>query len=176
MTPTRGILLGLSLFALGAACQKASEELDAKRMPQPPPPESADVPAALRISVSIDGIEAEPVDAAKLDATQPSFVDEERRAWLLRDLLGPAAMREGVVFAVSAATGPEVLLRPGKGDKDPQPVLLLSRRGEPVATLVSPEEPFPNYHGMGGRLRRRGDPVPRVEGFSRIRIYVGSQE
>jgi hypothetical protein len=38
--------------------------------------------------------------------------------------------------------------------------------------MVAPGDPFPAYHGQGRRLSRPGDPLPRVGGVTRIRVYL----
>ena len=37
-----------------------------------------------------------------------------------------------------------------------EPVLYLTRRGDIVVAAVDPKDPFPKYHGQGGRLHRAG--------------------
>lgn len=164
-------------FALAAfSCQRASEEGDTKRVPRPPPSalpgEAAAVPAHLRVEVSVDGAATAAIDAARLEERPADFADAERRAWKLAPLLGDAAARPGAVMAVSAKDGPEVLLRTPANAEEPQPVLLVSRRGEIVATMLDPAAPFPEYHGRGGRLGRAGDPLPRVSGVTRVRVFL----
>jgi hypothetical protein len=39
-----------------------------------------------------------------------------------------------------------------------------------VVTVVLPENPFPDYHRQGGRLRRPGDLTPRISPVSRLRV------
>lgn len=158
--------------ALAAGCQKVSDEGDPKRMPKPPPPPGAILPETAHVAVTIDGKDATPIDAAKLAGTPPDFQDDERRAWKLRTLLGDTVERAGVVIAAAASSGPEVLMHARKGDADPEPVLVMSRRGELVATMISPGVPFPEYHGRGGRLGRSGDPLPRISGVKKLRVYV----
>ncbi len=158
------------VFAL-CSCQDGSDLTEAKRSPKPPPPESDALPQ-ITIAVEVDGAAAKPIDPARLDAVPPEFSEEDRRGWRLATLLGEAAKREGAVLAVSGEDGPEVLLRVPKDVEAPQPALLVSRRGEVVATMVSPQAPFPGYHGRGGRLGRGGDPVPRIVGVRKIRVYL----
>ena len=86
--------------------------------------------------------------------------------------MGDAAKRSGVVIAVSGADRPEVLLRNPEDADKPQPALMTTRRGELVATMVSPQDPFPEYHGRGGRLGRSGDSIPRIVGVRKIRVYL----
>jgi hypothetical protein len=60
--------------------------------------------------------------------------------------------------------------RPATAD-EPQPVLFFTRRGEVVATQVRPEDPFPQFHGQGGRLRRPGDTTPRISPVVALRVH-----
>jgi hypothetical protein len=65
-----------------------------------------------------------------------------------------------------------VVMRQPRTDKDPMPVLTQSRRGGIVAAMVSQSDPFPPYHGQGRRLARPGDPLPRIDGVTKIRVYL----
>lgn len=160
-----------ALLALGA-CTKASESTDAKRTPKPPPaPASAENSAAISIAVEIDGAPAPLLDSAKLASTAPDFKDEEHRAWKLSTLLANTN-RPGMAFAVSGDQGVTIVLRSPKNPGDPFPAAMLNRRGELFATLIDPAQPFPAYHGQGGRLARPGDPSARIGGVTKIRAYV----
>jgi hypothetical protein len=154
------------------SCTKASESGDAKRMPKPPPSPSTEVTGTLHINVQIDDQPAPPIDAARLAATKADFEDEDRRAWKMVTLLGPAAGRDGVSIAVTGAKGLTLVARPTKNSADPIPVLVTSRRGEAHFALVPANEPFPAYHGRGGQLNRPGDPLPRISGVTEIRVYI----
>lgn len=168
----REIVLVMLLCA-SAACQRASEADNGKRVPKPPPPAaSAEALGAVRIDVEIEGKAAPAIDAALLGTKKPDFSDEDRRAWKLTTLLGPDTDRDGVVFSAIGEKNVTITLpRPSK-PTDPLPVLVVTRRGEPVVALVTPQEPFPPYHGQGGRLHRPGDPLPRVGGVTKIRVSV----
>lgn len=166
MRPGARLLLALSL----AACQKASDATSAKRSPQPPPPRSIEAPASLRIEVVVGGKPAMPIDAARLRATAPDFADAERRAWKLSTLLGGELASPGTEFVVSGAPAAELLLKQPAAAGEPQPALLLNRRGELVATMLTPNAPFPAYHGEGGRLGRPGDTTPHLSGVVRIQV------
>lgn len=161
----RALLVGLLLLA---ACDATPSHNDTKQMPRPPPPEDAAPPAALRIEVEIDGQPAPAIDAARLDDTAPDFIEKDRRAWRLETLLGEAARKPGAVISVTGEKGLTIQLDRGTAEGAPIAVLAMSRRGEVLAAMVDPAEPFPPYHGHGGRLGRRGDPMPRIGGVTRI--------
>jgi len=164
----------LPLLALALACTKASESSDAKRMPKPPPSASAPEPGdAVHIEVSIDGKAAPALDGAKLAATPPDFKDGEHRAWRVATLL-PAADREAAVVAATGDKDVTILLPRPRAKADPVPVLEVNRRGDVFAGLVSADEPFPSFHGRGGRLARPGDPLPRVTGVKRIAVTIAA--
>jgi hypothetical protein len=154
------------------ACTKASEEQRVKRMPLPPPPESAQPASELRIQVEIDGAVKSSIDAARLASLKPDYQDEERRAWRLATVLGSSVDRPGAVIAVTGEKGLTLVVHPPKSKDDPTPVFALTRRGEAVVAMVAQDEPFPPYHGRGGRLNRPGDPLPRISGVTHVKVYV----
>lgn len=168
----RTSLLPLSAcLAAVLGCSNAAEESEAKRSPVAPPPPEIEIPEGLSIPVDVDGAPAQPITAATLEALEPDFLDEDRRAWRLTRLLGDSfAHPEAMVEAV----GPEkvsITMRWPASDDEPQPVLFLTRRGDVVAAVVDPERPFPGYHGQGGRLKRPGDPRPRLAPVKRLRVF-----
>jgi hypothetical protein len=167
-----GLVCLVCVGALSAACTKASESQDAKRTPKPPPSPSAEPQAPVRIEVEIDGKPAPVIDAARLAAVKPDFEDEDRRAWKIVTLLGPAADRDGVSIAVTGEKGLALVAKPPRAASDPIPVLTTNRRGDPHFALVPANEPFPAYHGRGGRLARPGDPLPRISGVTRIVVSM----
>ena len=164
----RALVLAL-LVASG--CQKASDADPARQRPNLPPPPSAPLPQTLQITVEAEG-GPRVIDTALLARTKPDFEDPERRAWRLTTLLGPALARPGAVAAVTGEKDVTVVLRPPRTPRDPVPVLAESRRGGLVAALVDPTDPFPSYHGQGRRLSRPGDPLPRIPGVTKIRVYL----
>jgi hypothetical protein len=153
------------VLALG--CQKASDANSAKQMPKLPPPPNAQ--AAVSVTVEVAGSPAPTIDAKRLSSVKADFEDSERRAWRLSTLLGP--LDDKSVVAVTGENDVTVQFRRAPNDKEPQPALLLTRRGELVALLVDPADPFPSYHGQGRRLHRPGDPMPRIAGVKKIRVY-----
>jgi hypothetical protein len=164
-------VLGLvATIGMGGGCQKASDATQAKRMPQPPPPpvqaQELRVPDGLHIDVVVGGKPAPAIDAARLRATPPDFADAERHAWKMTTLVGPLAPGSEIVVSGAPAAG--LVLKQPPASTDPQPVLMLNRRGDLVATMVTPNAPFPPYHGAGGRLGRPGDTTPHIPGVTRI--------
>ena len=172
MKPSRKLVASALACVLGAtvACTKASESTDAKRMPKPPPAPSPDAGESIRIDVELDGAPLPPLDAAKLSATPPDFRDDEHRAWKIATLIGPAAASPRARITVTGPKGVSIAMPNPKGPGDPLPVLSMNRRGEAMAGLVPADQPFPAYHGQGGRLSRPGDPLPRIVGVTRIQI------
>ena len=163
----RVVVLACVLVAAGSGCQKASDATQAKRMPQPPPAPAIHVPDGLRIEVVVAGKDAPAIDAARLRATPPDFADSERRAWKLTTLLGPTVGPSTEIVVSGAPSASLVLTQPATAT-EPQPALMLNRRGDLVATMVTPNAPFPPYHGAGGRLGRPGDTTPHMPGVMRI--------
>jgi hypothetical protein len=157
------------------ACQDAGRESAAKRMPATPPPPQASIPAGLQIAVEVDGRPAAAIDAARLAALRPDYEQGEHRAWKLASLLGAPFGEPGSVVEAVGASGIAVLLRPAASETEPQPVLALTRRGEVAAALVAPADPFPDYHGQGGRLRRPGDPLPRITPVTALKVVSRGQ-
>lgn len=147
--------------ALSAGCSRAENESGTKRTPVAPPPADVSVPSDLRIPVTVDGAARDPITAATLGARAPDYQDADRRAWRLVGLL-PELAQSGASVEARGNQGVTVRMDMPPGTAGPQPVLFLTRRGELVATLIDPAEPFPNYHGQGGRLRRPGDTMPHV--------------
>src|SRR4051812_22933060 len=158
---------------LAIGCTKASESSDAKRMPKPPPGPIADGSHEVRVDVEIDGIAQPAIDAAKLAATPPDFKDDDHRAWRIGTLLGANAARPRTAITVTGAKDVAVTMKNPSAPSDPIPVFSVNRRGEAIAELVSPDQPFPAYHGQGGRLSRPGDPMPRIVGVTKIAIATG---
>ena len=158
--------------AMHAGCKRSTEQNESKRMPKPPPVPDAEAAADVHIAVEVDGKAMPEIDHAKLASTKPDFTSGDRRAWRIETLVGEAAKRDGAVVAVTGEKGVTVVLKQPKTEKDPLAVLVMSLRGEIVAAMVEPEDPFPPYHGQGGRLGRRGDPLPRVAGVTKIAVSV----
>lgn len=159
----------LLALAVVAGCGRAEDSSTAKRSPRPPAPPRVEIPADLRIPVTIDGAPSTAVDAALLGQLPPDFVDEERRAWRLRRLVPALASPSAAVEAVGKAG---VGVRYGAGDHGLEPVLMLTRRGDVVVAAVDPAKPFPDYHGQGGRLGRPGDPMPHVGKIVELRVVT----
>ncbi len=161
-----------ALIVSAAACSRAGDESKSKRSPAAPPPAAAGIPADLRIEVEVDGVAAPPITRARLVATAPDFSDSDRKAWRLTTLLGASFQRDGAVVEAANDTGIAVSIRSPRTKHHPQPVLFLTRRGVVVVAVVTPDNPFPNYHGQGGRLRRPGDSRPRISSVTRLRVRL----
>ena len=166
-------VLGLVVtLVLASGCSRASEESQGKRVPVPPPPPEVTVPPDLSIPVSIDGVAQAPIDAAMLNRTTPDFADDERRAWRLTRLV-PAFAQVGATVEAHGRDNLALKLPRPESDAAPAPVLFLTRRGGIALTVVDPAEPFPTYHGQGGRLRRPGDPLPHLAPIRELLIVSG---
>jgi hypothetical protein len=151
-----------------AACSRASDESEAKKWQSAPPPKEVTVPAGLSIAVDVDGGAKSPITAQTLDATKPDFADAERKAWLIPTLVADAAP-PGTVIEATAPSGVSLKLTHPTSD-GLEPVLFLTRRGEVIVSAIDPKDPFPRYHGQGGRLHRAGDSMPRVAPVTKIAI------
>jgi hypothetical protein len=163
--------VALAMILTLAACSRASEESEGKRTPIPPPPQDVRVPADLHIAVTVDGADAPAITADALAHAKPDFQDAVRRAWKLTTLL-PAFARDGAIVEARGRGGVGLELDRPASASAPQPVLFLTRRGDVEITVVDPANPFPDYHGMGGRLRRPGDPTPRLAPVVAIMVSV----
>jgi hypothetical protein len=152
-----------------AACSRAGEEESGKRAPIAPPPQVIEIPQGLNIPVEVDGKSAAPITRATLEDVKPDFADAERRAWRLSRIV-PGFSGDAVVDAVGR-DGMAISMRQPTTSDEPQPVLFFTRRGEVVATQVRPEDPFPQFHGQGGRLRRPGDTTPRISPVVALRVH-----
>jgi hypothetical protein len=157
----------IAAAAAGAACSKASTEGEAKQWAEPPPTKDVPIPQDLEITVVVDGAAASAITAATLRGARPDFADEERKAWRIATLIagaGPAGSVEA-----SSPTGVSVKFQHPTAD-GLEPVLYLTRRGDIIVAALDPKEPFPRYHGQGGRLHRAGDSLPRVAPVAKLEI------
>ncbi len=155
------------LLVLAAACSRASDEGETRQWQQPPP-KDIPIPASVNIDVHVDGGTKAAITSKSLAGTKPDFADDEHKAWLIPTLVPDAAERGTTVEAVSPAGVSVKFTHPNP--EGWEPVLFLTRRGDVIVAAIDPKDPFPRYHGQGGRLRRAGDPLPRVAPVSRIEI------
>ena len=162
--------LSLLVCCLAPACDKTEVPNDGKRMPNPPPPGSSATNTTIAVSVVIDGAPAFTLDGARLETIKADYAEDERRAWRIPTLVGPSAASPGATIAATGDQGLALTMIMPSDPKAPEPVLVLSRRGEVIVTLADPEKPFPPYHGWGGRLGRPGDPLPRIAGVTRLDV------
>ena len=157
----------MAVVVVIAACSKASNEAQTRQWPEPPPGKEVSIPARLEIAVTIDGAAKAAITAATLQGVPPDYADDERKAWKIPTLVGEAGP-PGVVEATSPAG---VSVRFSHPTPDGlEPVLFLTRRGEVIVAAVDPKDPFPRYHGQGGRLHRAGDQMPRIGPVSKLTI------
>ena len=159
----RWLLIAVALVA----CSRASEEGGAKKWQEAPPPREVEVPPGVSIAVTVDGVARPPITSDVLRATKPDFTDPDHRAWRVATLVTDATT--GAVVEASAKAGVAV-----KFDQPTpeglEPVLFLTRRGEVIVQALDPKEPFPKFHGQGSRLKRPGDPSPRVLSVATLAI------
>lgn len=153
--------------AVALACSKASNEAQTRQWPEPPPGKAVPIPAGLQIAVTVDGADKPAITASTLRGVAPDYADEERKAWKIPTLVGEAGP-PGVVEATSPAGVSVKFAHPTPDGLEP--VLFLTRRGEIIVAAVDPKDPFPRYHGQGGRLHRAGDQLPRVAPVSKLHI------
>jgi hypothetical protein len=148
-----------------AACSKASDESQAKQWPeQKAPAKDVEIPANLSIALVVDGAVRPAITADTLHGVKPDFADSERKAWRVVSLVPEA----GTVEAVGA-TGLSVKFKRPMPEGF-EPVLYLTRRGEVIVAALDPKEPFPRWHGEGGRLHRAGDSLPRIQQPAKLEI------
>ncbi|MDX2092745.1 MAG: hypothetical protein SFX73_33070 [Kofleriaceae bacterium] len=165
---SRAFFVALLAVLATTACSRASDESQAKQWAQPSPPNDMPPPADLSIAITVDGALRGAITADTLRAAKPDFTDAERSAWLIPTLIPDAAAKGSTVEAVSPAGVSVKFERPSSAGLEP--VLFLTRRGEVIVSAIDPRDPFPRYHGQGGRLRRAGDSFPRVAPVQRLAI------
>lgn len=162
----RWLLVALALAS--AACSRASDEAETKQWADKAPPKDMPPPADLSIAIKVDGAEKGAITAQTLKTAKPDFADAERSAWLITTLVPDAGGAGTVIEAVSPAGVSLKFDRPAATGLEP--VLYLTRRGEVIVSVVDPKDPFPRFHGQGGRLHRAGDSLPHVGPVARLEI------
>lgn len=155
------------VLLLGVACSKASTEAETKQWPDHEPARDVPIPASLSIAVTVDGATKSPITADTLHGAKPDFVDTERKAWRIATLVAEA-IPAGAVEA-SSPTGVSVKFK-HPNPEGLEPVLYLTRRGDVIVSAIDPKDPFPRWHGEGGRLHRAGDSLPRVAPVAKLEI------
>ena len=174
LAPPRCLSLPLVFLLVSSSLAWSGCDRDApnrgRQMPRLAPAPATRVPESLHIEVRRSGKRRALIDAAALRGKKADFVADDRHAWRLRSLLG-FDDTEALRFAITNRQGVSVSLHdPGKGGK-PVAVMMLTRRSEVVMTMVDPQEPFPPYHGWGGRLGRSNTPYPRITEVQRIEVW-----
>jgi hypothetical protein len=168
----RLLLVALAVAGWSPGCSKATDEAPAKKWQAQPPFKEMAPPADLSIAVVVDGADRPAITATTLDQ-KPDFEDSERKAWLIARLV-PESAPPGTVIEASSPTGVSLKLA-HPTPEGLEPVLFLTRRGEIVVSTVDPKEPFPAYHGKGGRLHRAGDSMPRLTPVAKLAITRSEQ-
>lgn len=172
MIPLRAHAILVSLFCL--ACSKPGDDSEAKRSPIPEPAPGAKLPADLAIPVEQGSKVVFTIKAEMLNSRKPDFKDDERQAWRLDKILEQEVFPPGSILEASGTDGVGISMQRPASDTEPLPVLVLTRRAEVVAAIVKASDPFPDYHGQGGRLHRPGDPLPRLlTSVVRLRVQPG---
>ena len=149
-------------------CSRASEEGGVKQWATPPPARDIPIPASLNIGITVDGNAKPSITGQHLRGAKPDFADDDHKAWLIPTLVPEARPAGSSVEAVSGVGVSVKFARPAADGREP--VLFLTRRGDVIVSALDPKDPFPRYHGQGGRLRRAGDSTPRVSAVARIEI------
>ncbi len=168
----RAIALGmLALGVLVVGCDDVRSN-DGKQIPKTPPPPQAGR-LSLQISVVVDGTPRAPITAERLDAIPADFVEGEHRAWRISSLLGKGGPDAGTITA-TGAHGVTIDMTWSAQPDQPTPALFVTRRGDVIAAVVDPRDPFPDFHGRGRRLGRPGDPLPRVADVSKIEVRAAT--
>jgi hypothetical protein len=164
----RRLAMACILVAVPPGCSRAGSEGEAKQWATPPPAKDIPIPASLAIAITVDGGARPAITGTSLGGTKPDFADEDHKAWLIATLVPEAGPAGSAVEAVSGTGVSVKFARPTA--EGLEPVLFLTRRGDVIVSALDPREPFPRYHGQGGRLRRAGDPMPRVLAVARLEI------
>ena len=170
--------MALSCIAIGAvslssmaSCSKPGDDSDAKRTPIPEPAPDVAIPGAWSVPLEVGKAEVRVLDAKALIGLKPDFADDERKAWRLDKLLSESEFPLGALIEAIGSDGVGIAMRRQKSPDAPVPVIVLTRRGDIVAAAIKASDPFPDYHGQGGRLKRPGDPLPRlISPLARLRV------
>jgi hypothetical protein len=154
------------LFAI--ACGKSEPANEGKRMPAPPP-SKREIPADVNITVVVDGQARPAITRDVLLATPPDWEDkDQRKAWRVSRLAGVEESLDRS-FAITGTTNNITIEFPAKSAANTLVLALaVSQRGTMVVELVDPADPFPRFHGEGGRLGRSPESEPRVAGVTKI--------
>ncbi len=172
------IASGAVLMSTVTGCSKPGEDSEAKRTPIPEPAPNVAIPSNWSVPLEVGKAEVRVLNAATLSALKPDFADEERKAWRLDKLLSDSEFPLGALIEAVGADGVGIAMRRQETPDAPVPAIVLTRRGDIVAAAIKASDPFPNYHGQGGRLKRPGDPLPRlISPLARLRVSdAGSGE
>jgi hypothetical protein len=152
-TPRLPVVLALgALLSASSGCRGCKESSGSGT--------AAQMSDALRVPVERDGKEIVVIDRALLDRTKPDYVEDDRKAWRLRTLIGPSTAGPEALIEVEDAQGVRVILaQPSDLAEGREPVVTVNRAGELRVALVRPDEDvFASFHGRGGNRGRGGEP------------------
>jgi hypothetical protein len=152
-----------------AGCSRASNEGEAKKWQEAPPPKEVVVPDGLSITVVVNVFDHPPITTAVLKETKPDFADAEHRAWRIATLVAAAGVGSTIEASSSQGVAVKFMSPTPEGF---EPVLFLTRRGDIIVTAIDPKDPFPRFHGQGSRLRRPGDTMPRVTSVTKLTVFT----
>jgi hypothetical protein len=163
-----GVTAALMAMLLSTSCSKDAPN-EGKRLPRLMP--STAVPDGLpRVDVSVDGVLQTALTTESLQAIKPDWADDRRRVWRFSTLFD-GKVPSGSVISITGVKGLSVDFKTAVGTATEMvPVLMSSQRGALMALFVDPANPFPSFHGEGGRLGRSPDPTPRIADVTRIEI------
>jgi len=158
----------IAMVVLMCSCRGETPNSE-QRLPQLQPPQQVSIPSKLHIeAINYQGAKL-VIDAQKLKRQRPDFVDEERWAWRLDQLIATHGEPQET-FAVTSASGTTVVF-PTMATTKWVPVLLLNRRGDTIVQLIDGKQPFPRYHGGGNRMKRPpAETLPQVRDVQLIRV------
>ncbi|MCW5829497.1 MAG: hypothetical protein KIT79_09305 [Deltaproteobacteria bacterium] len=159
----------LLVLASLSACNTGPQN-EGKMMPRLPVPSEARPITTQPVEIFSGDEKRQSLTGEKLASTPPDYSDDQRRAWRLETLTGadPAT----ATYEITGRHGIVVTLKAGKDTGALIPALLLNQRGEALVVMLDPANPFPEYHGQGGRIERTNDPFIRIPAVTRIRVMT----
>lgn len=123
------------------------------------------VPADLVIGVSVESVAQAPLTAQRLAELKPDRGRGEGQAWRLARLFDPEAFTHpNAVLEVTSTSGDTLVMRsPSSRPGGAEAALVINRRGEVLITTMNFVDSSAPFHDRGGRNKRSGDTVFRLE-------------